>query len=298
MITFLRLGKKGNLGNQLFQIASTIGLSSKNDHSFAFPSWKYSKYFAAPLPEIEPGVDFKTLSEKEYHFHKWEIKNENYDIQGWLQSEKYFNVPLTKHYFTFKPGLVSELQNKHNKHLSKDAILISVRRGDFVNHPRYFQLDYKYYLLALIHNFPGWERRKKVFTSDDIGYCQRHFGFLQNVFFMDSLSPMEQLVIGSQFNHFIISNSTFSWWMAWLGEKQNSKIIRPKKNFRGKYSLENNDKDFFPERWVKFDHHKYHFPLQYFKLFLKGETEEFRLWIIYQFKILKKNIGKRIMRKR
>lgn len=296
MLTFLRLGTKGNLGNQLFQIASTIGLSSKNNHPFAFPYWKYSEYFVNQLPEFEPGIKFKDLMEKKFEFHEWPIGTDNYNLVGWLQSEEYFDISKTKYYFEFKPELVSKLCQEYVNLISDDTILISVRRGDFVNNPHYFQLDYEYYLLALIHNFPQWEKRKLVFTSDDIGYCQRHFAFLPNAHFLKNLSPINQLILGSMFNNFIISNSTFSWWMAWLGEKKNSKIIRPKKNFRGQYELEKSDKDYFPERWAMFDHHQYKLPKKYYKLYLRGEYEKVMVNCQYRYKKIKKRLKKRIQR--
>lgn len=292
MITFLRLGTKGNLGNQLFQIASTIGLSAKNDHSFAFPSWKYSKYFVTPPPTLKQDLEFQTITEKQYNVHEWPIGTDNYNLEGWLQSEKYFDVSRTKFHFRFKEEFVLRLRRKFNYLLSDDAILISVRRGDFVNHPRYYQLNYKYYLLAIIHNFPEWKKRKLIFTSDDIGYCQRYFGFLPNSYFINNLSPIKQLILGSQFNNFIISNSTFSWWMAWLGEDQSSKIVRPKRNFRGKYLLENNDKDYFPTRWIVFDHHRYRFPAKYYKLFIKGEFEDLKLDLQFRYQLLKRTMIK------
>ncbi len=52
---------------------------------------------------------------------------------------------------------------------------------------------------------------------------------------------------------FIISNSTFSWWCAWLGEKKDSKIIRPLHNFSPEKRETFNDKDYFPDRWIAYD---------------------------------------------
>ena len=52
MITNTNLGKHGEFGNQLFQIAAVIGTALKNDTDFNFFKWKglisnteYSKYF-------------------------------------------------------------------------------------------------------------------------------------------------------------------------------------------------------------------------------------------------------------
>lgn len=255
MITFSQIGKKGHLGNQLFQIASTIGLGVKNDIDFGFLNWKYQDNFKNDLPVLNSAsLDFIPITEKEYNYHDWNLKNEDYDISGWLQTEKYFDEKLTRHYFQFSDVLIEKIQNLYKEAFKKKTILISIRRGDFVDHPDYFQLPINYYLNSLIRFFDDWESYNLVVLSDDIEYCKFHFSFLQNVFFGDGLNAVEQLCLGSMCDNFIISNSTFSWWTAWLGEKENSKIIRPLKNFDGQKSIELNDKDYFPERWVCYNH--------------------------------------------
>lgn len=270
MITYSRLGKKGNLGNQLFQIASTIGLAKKHNHNYIFPIWEYEDYFDYNFlhGELE---GFERISEKNYHYYNWKLEKGNYDLFGYLQSEKYFDIAYTKKIFTFKEKFLTSLKEKNSLTESAQNIMISVRRGDFVHHPWFYQLSYKYYLGAIIENFPDWEERNLVFSSDDISYCKYHFSFLPNSVFLTTLTPIEQLAFATQCNDFIISNSTFSWWMAWLGEKKGSKIIRPLKNFRGKHALCTNENDYFPERWSIFDHHKSSLPLKYYKLILKGE---------------------------
>lgn len=37
MFTFKKLGRYGRIGNQMFQIASTIGIAIKHNDTFAFP---------------------------------------------------------------------------------------------------------------------------------------------------------------------------------------------------------------------------------------------------------------------
>ena len=225
MIIFSQLEKKGNLGNQLFQIASTIGIAKKNFASFAFPNWKYAHYFENKLPEIS-NDKFVVLTEKHFYFHDWELNpNENFDLDGWMQTEKYFDKSITNYYFKFKTDFIENLKLKHQVLFEKKTILISIRRGDFIGHKDYFQLPVLYYILSLNHEFPNWRNCNLLFTSDDIGYCKIHFSFLENAFFAENLSGIEQLCLGSLCDDFIISNSTFSWWIAYLGEKNFLKLF-------------------------------------------------------------------------
>ena len=254
MVVFSLLEKKGNLGNQLFQIASTIGIAKKNKTPFAFPNWKYADYFDNELPKIL-NEKFEIIDEKYFHFHEWKINsNQNVDLNGWMQSEKYFDKSITEHYFKFKDSFVTNLKLRHKALFEKKTILISIRRGDFVGHKDYFQLPILYYVLALNSEFPDWRDANLLITSDDIGYCKFYFSFLENALFAEDLNAVEQLCLGSLCDDFIISNSTFSWWLAYLGEKSHSKIVRPLHYFDNQKAIECSDKDYFPNRWKVFNH--------------------------------------------
>ena len=144
MLTYSGLGVRGNLGNQLFQIAAVIGIAKKYQHDFFFPEWKYEDYFENELP---PGIiddSFVPLKEKEFNFHEWNIAQDgNYDLRGWLQSEKYFDIQKTKEAFKFKKDFTEKTLAKHKSIFDKKTILVSVRRGDFVNNPHFFQHDWR-----------------------------------------------------------------------------------------------------------------------------------------------------------
>lgn len=257
MVTFSQLEHKGNLGNQLFQIASVIGIASLNKTDFIFPKWKYANYFKNHLPFYENGseFDFIKINEENSTFQNFSLNSSyNYDINGWLQSEKYFNINKTKYFFQFNENKVEELKGKYKSQFKNKTILISIRRGDFVDHPDFYQLSIKYYINALIKYFPKWKDFSIFVFSDDINYCKYHFGYFNNCTFSDNLNVVEQLILASFCDNFIISNSTFSWWSAWLGEKEKSTIIRPNFNFTESKRLLNDDIDFFPERWIKFNH--------------------------------------------
>lgn len=292
MLTFSKLEKKGNLGNQLFHIASTIGIAKKIGQTYAFPSWKQEDFFDFDFPKVPANKDFKYIKEKQFHVYDWELEqNVDYDLEGWLQSEHYFDIPFTRgSVFRFKESFISPLLKAHSHLFDKKNILISVRRGDFIHHPFYFQLSYRFYFTALLEYFPDWKERNIIFISDDVSYCKLHFSHFENTYFLEGLIPMEQLALGSKCDDYIISNSTFSWWVAWLGEEEETKIVRPLSKFRGKKSTLSNEKDFFPERWIIHDHRKKSIPSQYSKLYLKANTYLFGKFIYNKLRGMKYRI--------
>jgi len=236
MITFSKLGKHGNLGNQLFQIASLIGLGKIFKHDVVIPEWQYKNYFEA-LPPTQT-IQGKLVEEKTFNYNLQQFNelssNGNYDVLGWLQSEKYW-----------KDATIFRL--KDCEKLETPTIGISVRRGDYVDNPNYTLLQINYYLNALLR-FNLSEFNILVF-SDDIEYCKIHFSCLNNVQFAQG-NAIEQLILMAKCHSFIIANSTFSWWGAYLG---NGTTIRPNCLFDGEL-LANDISDFYPETWISQDH--------------------------------------------
>ena len=57
MLTYRLLGRNGRLGNQLWQIASTIGIARARGEQAGFPFWRYRPYFSVPdgyFPDLGP----------------------------------------------------------------------------------------------------------------------------------------------------------------------------------------------------------------------------------------------------
>lgn len=245
MITFPLLGRMGKLGNQLFQIASMIGIAEANKQQLSLPKWNYSKYFKASLPEgICKG---QKIPEKHYHFDQslLHLGTGNYEINGWLQSEKYWQHCKEKVLRQFEFNAETKLAV--SKYTTTNTVAISVRRGDFVNNPNYFQIPITYYINAYYKHFEGMNI---IVFSDDIKYCKKHLHLLPNVRFADNLSDIEQLCLMSQCEAHIISNSTFSWWGAYLS--QSAKVIRPERNIDGPLAKDNDEKDYWLPTWQIF----------------------------------------------
>lgn len=294
MVTFLNLGNKGNLGNQLFQIASTIGIAESNNQSYCFPKWQYSDYFQTDFDVVDQDKDWVKINEEHYNFYEWNLKEEFSNLNGWLQTENYFINSDIKKVFRFKSEFEQHLLQKYKHLFNQKTILVTVRRGDFVNNPNFFQLSYKYYLTALLSHFENLDHYNIIFTSDNIAYCKNHFSFLPNAFFLENLSPIEQLCLGSKFDNYIISNSTFSWWMAWFGEKEGTKIIRPIHVFDNEYLKKYDESDYYPKRWMEHDEKKVTLSNDYLKLKIYGSLNIIGTKISYFFKSNKRMITKSI----
>lgn len=254
IISFSQLGRYGRLGNQLFQVASTMGLAEKHGAQAAFPPWEYEKYFETPLPhgDMQPNQ----IRERFFHHHEWGISGDC-DLLGYLQSEKYFGSTRLK----LKPEFVEAEKARSPELYQRETVLIQVRRGDYVGNPNYYQLPATYYLDALVSHFPHWADCNLLITSDDIEWCRVHFNGLPNAYFSTGNTDIQDLALASACDHFIISNSSFGWWCAWLGEKPHSKIIHSGHMYTGKLSGKD-VRDYRPARWTEYKKESYKVPLR------------------------------------
>jgi hypothetical protein len=268
MITYSKLGhpRRGRLGNHLFQIASTIGIARAHGHEYTFPAWPYSQYFARPW-QTGHRLEVWELPERSFRYYQEDEllgrRDDDFDVDGWRQSEKYWadSVQEIRDVFTFEPGFASQIRARWKHALTRPAIAISVRRGDFVDNPNYAQLPPRYYLLGLLEGIPDWQSHNVILFSDDLEYCKVHFSGLPSVWFAKG-TDIEQLALMTMCRHFVISNSTFSWWGAWLGEQPGSIVIRPPKNFAGPLAAANSEADYWPTRWRVMDYNTRKIPLQ------------------------------------
>ena len=91
---------------------------------------------------------------------------------------------------------------------------------------------------------------------DDIPWCKEKL-YREGVklVFAEKYGPVEQLCLMSTFDKFILANSTFSWWGAYLSQKKKI-IIRPNYHFGKKWNGILCWDDYYPMQWQIFDHKK------------------------------------------
>jgi len=241
----------GRLGNQVMRVMSLMGLSNKINCDYVIPKWPYAQYFKNEIRQTRDNIKIKITDEPHYHytpeFYEASIRdNKKIDIKGYLQSYKYWEQKLE-----FTDDFIAKCKNEIGD--VTRPIAISIRRGDFVNNPNYYQLPIKYYILALTENFPDWGQRSLLFFSDDIEYCKLHFQCLPNAVFVGG-SDVEQLCKMTLCDDFVISNSTFSFCGAYLCNNKSKKVIRPIKNMDGPLAEKNSEIDYWPTDWIICEH--------------------------------------------
>jgi hypothetical protein len=260
VLTYQKLGTHGRLGNQLFQIAAMIGLSKRYNMRLVLPPWAPSRYFEFGVEQghVHPQytVEESGFHHDAMHFDRAVRTDATVNVAGWLQSEKYWedNKRAVKNCFAFNPDVIKRVYAQYGQAtVGKPTIGLCVRRGDFVDNPNYAQLPPSYYYLALLEHF-DLEKHNILVFSDDIPYCKVHFECLPNVTFVEGLDPGEQLALGSFCSDFVIANSTFAWWLAYLSAITGSKVIRPAHHFDGPLKQSSDSRDHYPDKWIKFDH--------------------------------------------
>jgi Glycosyl transferase family 11 len=272
---------QGGLGNQLFQIYTTIAYAMETQNSFFFLDIYILKnvltnrhtYWDTFLVSLKPFIKNPDIIQnlvhiKEQNFSYNPIKNK-YDpstmkmLVGYFQSYKYFELYSSVIYRLLKiDNFKIQLTNKYSELINDDQpISIHFRIGDYKKEPEYYIiLGEDYYKKALNHILELIQPNKKVkvlyFCEDqDLEYVDTIITILKQeclqVIFERAdpeLDDWEQLILMSLCRHSIIANSTFSWWGAYLNTHRNKKVLYPLAWFGPKAN--HNTSDMFPTNWI------------------------------------------------
>jgi len=133
------------------------------------------------------------------------------------------------------------------------SICVNVRRTDFINNPEHNVIDIEYYKKAInkFKEIKGDNLEIFIF-SDDLNWCKKNFSFFKRTNFIEHDQAGDKfynyLYLMTNFTNFIIPNSSFAWWGAWLSQKTNKTIIAPRK-WSG--LVPENMNEIVPKNWIK-----------------------------------------------
>jgi len=273
----------GGLGNQLFQIFTTISYSIEINNQFKFLNvktlgsgkttirytfWETLLYKLKPyLIEIIPQPIY-IIRENNFKYNKL-IFDKNYKnimIYGYFQSYKYFKNNYEIIYNLLSLELIKEkILNDYNEDL-KFTISMHFRIGDYKNIQHIHPIMQNSYYINCLNYMKNKLNLKNQYTIiyfceetdmtnvlNCINYLEKEFYFFKFKFVNKNrnrkLEDWEQLILMSCCNHNIIANSTFSWWGAYLNNKTDKIVCYPELWFGEKSNID--IIDLCPSEWKK-----------------------------------------------
>lgn len=245
----------GGLGNQLFQIFTTISYAIKHKISFSLPTYNTGtrcadgtyrhNYWETLLDNLKPFVKNVTsditYTEPNFQYVPLPpaIPYKNIKLVGYFQSELYFSdqFPIIS-----KQLKISEKQDIIRSRVNNLSGTISLhfRLGDYKlvqNHHNIQKISYYIQSLTYIVTQTGrddWivyyccEENDNIEVSRRITEIRKHFPKISFLKIPDSLEDWEQMLFMSCCDHNIIANSTFSWWSAYLNPNITKIVTYPK----------------------------------------------------------------------
>lgn len=221
-IKYLTVELIGGLGNQLFQLAFLLYASKITNNLYFLdnlisPQTNHSseQYFETLLIKWKPNFFEKNV--KNIHilkenpkmlFEDWKKKIDS--IKGDIKLSGYFQrfdyVDLIRDEFISKLTFDESILNKYPD--IQNNFFIHIRGGDYLNNPLHFINLTSYYNKCIKYH----ENEKFIIFTNDILYAKNTF---PNIAIIQE-SEVNSLYLMSKSKGCICSNSTFSWWGAYL----------------------------------------------------------------------------------
>lgn len=255
-VTFSNLGKYGEFGNQLFEIATTVAYGLRTGRQSVFPAWKcinsskeYSQYFKNKIKE--ENVDFtKQYTEEAYYFNPIpDFEESVIDLKGYFQSDKYFNYFKTEIFNLFEPNEDIAKNIKKLQYINTVGLQLRFYDRGFIDPTQYYySSDENIAYLKKAINYFG-KGKTYIVTTNNTVKAKKMFGLYDNFIFLGDLNytNIEEFFIQTKCENNIISNSTFGWWGAYLN-KNTGKTIAPKLWFKSKEPWFDT-RDLYPANW-------------------------------------------------
>jgi hypothetical protein len=208
----------GRLGNNLFMIANAYARALDQNRQLIVPAKQVGH-----MDDFKDNI-FRKLDL--YIDHPNEIKDNKATVYGgYFQSENHFEKysEAVKSLFSPPKEFIDRIRTEIPVIFNTEVTVINVRRGDYLHYPNYHPVVSPEYIHKALTLVPS---NQYIVASDDIPWCKEHLN-IPNAMYLEGLKVHEQLWIMAMCHHFIISNSSFSWWAAYLSRHPGKIVIAP-----------------------------------------------------------------------
>ncbi len=253
----------GGLGNQLFQYAFGRSLSIDLDTELFFDVSHFDTEYAKSIRHIFYSLNLFNIKE---NFNNQKFSDDNNDessklncyqeayfneitdfpsyrninkiqlpgyFNGFWQSEKYFfhNQNIIRNDLQLKNPIHGKNKAIANDILEHNSVALHIRRGDYNDLPHFGMCDTDYYKKSISIIEERVENPKFFIFADDHDWVKKNINISHPTYHIthnNVENGYEDLRLMSLCKHFIIANSTFSWWGAWLSSNDDKIVILPK----------------------------------------------------------------------
>ena len=277
----------GSFGNNLFQYAVGKHLAIKNKTTLRLITYKclnnheiigrngitalssftidhvlYAKMtyksiimrFCIPLPFFKD----KLYYEKEWCFNPEVLTfKDGACLDGYFQSEKYFKgiEHIIRNNLRFKNDTLGEQGAIYKEQiLNLNSVGLHVRRGDYLTSSLHNVCNMRYYSKSIAYIQDRFESPHFFIFSDDLEWCRENFHIPHCTFVKIQAAknnPIIDFQLMSLCKHNIISNSTFSWWAAWLNDNHEKMVVAPNRWFNDERLNDQALQDTIPSDWIR-----------------------------------------------
>lgn len=196
---------------------------------FRYRTKRYSKYLLWCAKHLEKyGVYY--FGAQYYQFEG--CRTDRILINGYFESAQYFEE--------IDDLIKTELQPKYpalssNKELldiidTRESVCITIKRMDVEDEStaEAYQYDINYFYHACDYIKGIYPDAVWIIFSDNIEWCKENFTPQGDVYYETPNNPIwEKIRLMSSCKHFIIHNSTFSWWVQHLSKNKDKIVIAP-----------------------------------------------------------------------
>lgn len=218
--------------------------------SYYIPNYKISRLARKFLPNRK--TEYQEDGTYKFYPEAISRKGDTY-YEGYWQATRYINGVKDHIFHAFQFGRpTGENKSLADKMLGENSVSIHVRRGDYLKDPLYCgTCSENYYKKAIDYVLSKVNAPVFYIFSNDIGWCKNHIlpllknsevNIVTHNIGKDSYWDMFLMSISSSL---IISNSSFSWWAAYLNGRDGL-TIAPEKWINW-----NMDVELYEDSWIK-----------------------------------------------
>ncbi|MGH7890571.1 MAG: alpha-1,2-fucosyltransferase [Thermodesulfobacteriota bacterium] len=235
----------GQMGNQMFQIATTVAYALDHQCECSFPHLKEALngqlnhqyvFHRLNIDPFPPDAPFHLYSQHEHALYNEyapiPFDGRNLCLQGYFQNEKYFShhSAVIRQLFAPAEKILTTIDSMYGDILKKPTVAVHVR----TYFPEKISPDIggiqegnmSYYIEALAHFSDDFTF---LVFSDCPEWTRTHFPRIRSrIEFIERNPHYIDFYLMSSCHHQIVSpRSSFSWWAAWLNPNPNKIVIAP-----------------------------------------------------------------------